>query len=79
MLHHAGVAGAVAALQRVERRWGQIRPQLNFSAGISVLGPQTDSSSALQAADQAIYAAKAAGGHCWKLDSNDQPIAANIG
>jgi diguanylate cyclase (GGDEF)-like protein len=78
LLHQAGPIGAIAALQRIERRWQHIQPEVTFSAGISVLTEDTDPAAAIAAADQALYAAKAAGRHCWKLD-NDQPIAANIG
>jgi PleD family two-component response regulator len=52
---------------------------VNFSAGVSVLDSHLDSVSALQAADQALYAAKAAGRHCWKLGGDDQLMPANIG
>ncbi len=79
LLHQAGTLGAIAALQRIEHRWQHLQPEVTFSAGISVLTDNTDSAAAIAAADQALYAAKAAGRHCWKLDNSDQLIPANTG
>ncbi len=69
VLHHGGHSGAVSMLQRITQRWREIRPDVTFSAGISVVAGDTDPASAVQAADRALYAAKAAGRDCWRLDN----------
>lgn len=55
-------AGAV--LVRLRRRWALLQPAVTFSAGVARCGAYGNGPDALQAADQALYAAKAAGRDC---------------
>ncbi len=46
-------------LRRLREKWAVLRPEVTFSAGVAVWGTAVDLT--LEAADQALYAAKAAG------------------
>jgi len=51
-----------------------IHPDVTFSAGIAVVSAASDSTSVMQAADKALYAAKAAGRNCWRLAQEDAAV-----
>ena len=66
VLDDAGIDGARGLLDRLRAAWGQQRPHpVGFSAGVAAArpsGPETH-----RAADDALYAAKAAGRACTRL------------
>jgi hypothetical protein len=48
-------------------------------AAISVLTDGKDATTVVQGRLQALYAARAGGRHCWKLDDDEQLVVANTG
>jgi diguanylate cyclase (GGDEF)-like protein len=61
LLADAHVSGAESLLARLRDEWRVQRPEVTFSAGVAVVGPDGDANRAVAAADAALYRAKAAG------------------
>jgi diguanylate cyclase (GGDEF)-like protein len=69
-------AEAVAMLARLHANWEVLRPGLTFSAGIATFSAQRSFLETLGAADRALYAAKAAGRNCDRVeDATDASTA----
>ena len=52
---------ARATLQRLRSKWASLQPDVTFSTGFAVRGPGRTGVETLEAADRALYSAKAAG------------------
>jgi len=74
VLRGSGAHGALTTLDRLSDEWAAIHSEVTFSAGISVVSATTDSTSVMQSADKALYAAKAAGRDCWRLATDDAAV-----
>jgi diguanylate cyclase (GGDEF)-like protein len=61
----------VATLHRLRTQWAVVHPDVTFSAGIATCLPDRSAHETLIAADDALYAAKAAGRNCDRLASSD--------
>lgn len=72
LLPGAGLAGAQALDARLRAAWHAVRPDVTFSGGIALAGE--DARPALERADEALYAAKAAGRACTLV--HDRQMAA---
>jgi diguanylate cyclase (GGDEF)-like protein len=64
VLPEAGIGGAQVMLGRVRRAWAARHPIATFSAGIARHEPGRLPRETLRLADEALYAAKAAGRDC---------------
>lgn len=64
LLQAADVDQAHATMQRLRTRWQVLQPDVTFSAGIARCRAGRDANATLQAADEALYRAKAAGRNC---------------
>jgi diguanylate cyclase (GGDEF)-like protein len=61
VLPHTTPVQAIATLNRLRQRWAALRPDITFSTGVAPCRSGQASAGALHEADQALYAAKAAG------------------
>jgi diguanylate cyclase (GGDEF)-like protein len=61
VLPGTSTAQAAALLSRLRRRWAILHPEVTFSAGVATCLDGIPVSGTLAEADQAMYAAKAAG------------------
>jgi diguanylate cyclase (GGDEF)-like protein len=61
LLPATGLDQAATTLARLRQRWALLQPGVTFSAGLSSFGPDQSATEVLAIADQALYAAKAAG------------------
>lgn len=61
MLPGTSSAQAARTLQRLRECWALLQPQITFSSGIATCAAKCSTSQTLAEADQALYAAKAAG------------------
>lgn len=61
VLPRTSAAEAAITLSRLRQSWAVLRPEITFSAGVATCGPDLGVTPALQAADEALYAAKRAG------------------
>ena len=71
-------ADAGSTLARLHSNWDVLRPGSTFSAGVAVCSEQRSHTDTVAAADAALYAAKAAGRNCDRIEaagrtSNPQP------
>jgi diguanylate cyclase (GGDEF)-like protein len=61
LLPATGISQAAATLARLRQCWSLLQPGVTFSAGLASFGPNQSAAEVLAIADQALYAAKAAG------------------
>jgi diguanylate cyclase (GGDEF)-like protein len=61
LLPATGLQQAAATLARLRQCWALLQPEVTFSAGLASFGPDQSATEVLAIADQALYAAKAAG------------------
>ncbi|HJQ01697.1 MAG TPA: GGDEF domain-containing protein [Jatrophihabitans sp.] len=61
LLPATGIQQAAATLARLRHCWAILQPGVTFSSGIARFGPDDSAPDVLLVADQALYAAKAAG------------------
>ena len=73
VLAETDAAQSVDVLARLRRRWHEVHPEITFSAGYAMSTGRLSPRQLLEAADQAMYAAKAAGRDCFR---GTQPHAA---
>ncbi|HEX4728643.1 MAG TPA: GGDEF domain-containing protein, partial [Jatrophihabitans sp.] len=64
LLPATGVSQAAATLARLRQCWALLQPGMTFSAGLASFGADQSATEVLAIADQALYAAKAAGRNC---------------
>ena len=78
LLPGAGDAGATSFDARLRAAWADVQPGVTFSTGIAVVDAATTGGAAAVAhADEALYAAKAAGrarATSWRADLADATI-----
>lgn len=70
------VVQAQVTLARMRAHWTTLRPELTFSAGIAACTAERAHPETLAAADRALYAAKAAGRDCDRVEPD--PIARGL-
>jgi diguanylate cyclase len=68
ILPATSTADAAATVARLHANWDVLRPGLTFSAGIAMCSEQRSFGDTLGAADRALYAAKAAGRNCDRIE-----------
>jgi diguanylate cyclase (GGDEF)-like protein len=66
VLSETDAAQSVDVLARLRRRWHDVHPEITFSAGYAMSTGRLAPRQLLEAADQAMYTAKAAGRDCFR-------------
>ena len=82
MLAETDSTQTLDVLERLRRRWHGAHPEITFSAGFATNAGAVGVEELLRQADQALYAAKAAGRDCFRgvsaRPSPDRPHTAQL-
>jgi diguanylate cyclase (GGDEF)-like protein len=74
ILPATSVADAAATMGRLHLHWGVLRPGCTFSAGIATFSSSRSCVDTLASADRALYAAKAAGRNCDRVEATGDRV-----
>jgi diguanylate cyclase (GGDEF)-like protein len=76
VLRRAGAKGADRLLERLQRAWSAAHPATTFSAGVAMVDSR-GADSAVERADEALYAAKNGGRNQWQYADRPATAAAS--